>query len=310
MTRTFYDLLNPIILKYVPLTNFTPRKFPPWFNVELKNLVFMKRVYHALWVSTNDLKFFIEFKRLRASAKKLSRKCYKLYIDKVQISCREDPGSFFSYLKLKNKNSSFPEQMTYGTAVSEGPFESVNLFAQFFNSVYSHYDDHDDNIIPFGPFNSCLMINDEDILTNSKFIKEKGSCGSDGIPPVFLKKCLHSLLIPLKIIYQKSLDTATFPNFWKKSFITPVFKNGDRNEVGNYRPISIISVFSKILESIFYTKLYGRVSSLIKINQHGFIKGLSVTTNLSIYTDFYITFISLHRFCVIRQHVQGSRTNN
>ena len=52
------------------------------------------------------------------------------------------------------------------------------------------------------------------------------------------------------------MKTSIFPDDWKKAKVTPIFKAGDRSEVGNYRPISILPIVSKIMERAVHDQLY------------------------------------------------------
>ena len=57
----------------------------------------------------------------------------------------------------------------------------------------------------------------------------------------------------LTTIFQTSLDTATVPSYWREALITPLYKKGPRNIPANYRPISLTSVVSKMLEHIIFS---------------------------------------------------------
>lgn len=85
--------------------------------------------------------------------------------------------------------------------------------------------------------------------------------GTDGIPPLFLKKCSFNLSRPLYHIFNCSLQTGVFPNYWKEGFRKPIFKDGDKSLVNNYRPISVLGVIPKVFESLvcdFLTPLLER----------------------------------------------------
>ena len=73
-------------------------------------------------------------------------------------------------------------------------------------------------------------------------------------------------------IFNLSLEQAIFPDDLKIARVTPVFKAGNENEVGNYRPISILSCFSKILERIMYNRLskYLTTNEILYKKQFGF----------------------------------------
>ena len=60
----------------------------------------------------------------------------------------------------------------------------------------------------------------------------------------------------LFLIFKTSLQQATFPNMLKIAKVTPLFKSGDAENVSYYRSISILPVFSKILERIMYNRIY------------------------------------------------------
>ena len=77
------------------------------------------------------------------------------------------------------------------------------------------------------------------------------------------------------------------PAIRKKSFITPIFKNGNRRNVLNYRPIAMMGSISKVFDAIMADKLVERMLALIVENQHGFVKNESIVTNLINYI-YYI----------------------
>ena len=79
------------------------------------------------------------------------------------------------------------------------------------------------------------------------------SCGIDGIPARFLKDAAAEIKEPITCIVNVSIDTnEEVPNDFKYARIKPLFKKGNRNLVENYRPVSILSVVSKILEKAIY----------------------------------------------------------
>ena len=71
-----------------------------------------------------------------------------------------------------------------------------------------------------------------------------------------IKNCIGALTKPLKHIFNLSLLTGVFPDQLKMARVTPTFKSGEKTTVSNYRPISILPCFSKILERIMYNRLY------------------------------------------------------
>ena len=295
MINKFYIVLNTLIERYIPLRSARARLFPDWFSHDLIYNILQKRFIHFLWKITYDNLLFIEFKRLRAVCKRETRTCYMQYINLIENNCRENPRAFYSFVNNKTAHNSLPSVMHLDDSHSDNINDTINLFAQFFHSSFSssHISSrllHDNDFANFD-----YTFSDSDIIKIVSELKDYGGKGPDGIPNVFVKNCIHSLLIPLRAIFQKSLSSHTFPNIWKLSHIIPIFKKGDKNNIKNYRPISMLSCFSKILESLFYYMLYSEVAPLISTNQHGFVKGLSTVTNLAVHTDYVAQALDQHK---------------
>lgn len=104
--------------------------------------------------------------------------------------------------------------------------------------------------------------------------------GPDEIPAFVVKDCAALFSYPLTVIFNLSLRSHTFPNAWKTSKICPVFKQGKKCDISNYRPISIICNFCKVFESLLFDRIYSHVSNAISPAQHGFMKKRSTISNL------------------------------
>ena len=87
-------------------------------------------------------------------------------------------------------------------------------------------------------------------------LKSKNSSDNDGLSVTFLKKISLSISKPLLHIFSKSLNTGVIPHQLKIAKVIPLFKSGDRSLLDNYRPIALLSSFSKILEKIVCNRLY------------------------------------------------------
>lgn len=72
----------------------------------------------------------------------------------------------------------------------------------------------------------------------------------------------------------------------KTSFVSPIFKSGDKANIMNYRPISLLSAIAKIFDKLICFNLRNQVAHLISPYQHGFTIGKSTITNLLEYTDY------------------------
>ncbi len=116
--------------------------------------------------------------------------------------------------------------------------------------------------------------------------------GPDGVPPIVLKNCASVLTPCLVKLFRLCLSTSTFPSCWKYAYVTPVPEKGARSMPSSYRPIALISCFSKAFKTILNRKFLKHLSSfnLLSDHQYGFRKGRSTGDLLAFLTD------SLSRF--------------
>ena len=70
-----------------------------------------------------------------------------------------------------------------------------------------------------------------------------------------IKLCNKSVVKLLSIIFKNWIDTGTFPDIWKKPNIILVHKEGDKQIVNNYRPVSLLPTFWKILEKLLFNSI-------------------------------------------------------
>ena len=91
----------------------------------------------------------------------------------------------------------------------------------------------------------------------------------------------------LLITHQKSWVSGEVPAAWKLANLIPIYKKGMREDPGNYRPVSLISVPGKIMEKIILgaTERHLQNNAIIRHSQHGFPKGKSCLTNLVSFYD-------------------------
>ena len=91
-------------------------------------------------------------------------------------------------------------------------------------------------------------------LVNST--KSKKNKDHDGIYMYLVKKIIPYLVIPLEHIFNISLQKGVFPDGTKIARVIPLLKNGNINDFANYRPISLLSQFSKIIIRKYLSQRY------------------------------------------------------
>lgn len=130
----------------------------------------------------------------------------------------------------------------------------------------------------------------------------KSDCapGWDGISASLLKSCKDIIVPPLTHIINTCFESGTFPNAFKKSIIHPIYKNGPRDSVNNYRPISILPSLSKIVEKLINKRLthYLEHEKILSESQFGFRSGKSTLQAVSCLTDYVVSNLDHGKKCI------------
>lgn len=143
--------------------------------------------------------------------------------------------------------------------------ESINRQIQFNSYVSRSNTVNKDKFLLF-------PTNEREVQNVIKNLKNTNSSGLDEIKTKVIKICSKHLLTSLTKIINKSFSDGSFPDVLKTSKVLPFFKNGSRKDKNNYRPISLLSVLSKIFEVIFKIRLmiYLKENSILCNEQYGF----------------------------------------
>ena len=103
-------------------------------------------------------------------------------------------------------------------------------------------------------------------------LQSKTSCGHNNISNNLLKKLCMSISYPLEIIFNQSIPQGVFPSLMKIAEVIPPYKGKDHEEIINYRPISLLTTISKLLEKIVYKRVYSFLDhyDVLYQSQYGF----------------------------------------
>ncbi|KAA5655415.1 reverse transcriptase family protein [Pseudomonas aeruginosa] len=204
---------------------------------------------------------------------------------------------FWRFVKSKRSAGDFPNELFLNDRCSSDGSEICNLFNVHFGSAFLTNNTQSASSLSYTPASydlNCVDISSFFISVGKvkQYLKNldisKGA-GPDGIPPVFLRQCYAQLCYPLHLLFNHSLSTKAMPRIWKRSFVVPVFKSGDKHNIANYRPISKICAIPKMFERIVYDFLFPLIRPHIIEQQHGFISHRSTETNLCEFLDYVLS---------------------
>ena len=223
---------------------------------------------------------YLEIKR---KCRKECRKARAQYLNKISED-KDNKKLFWNYVKSKRKDNISCQQLKdkYGKPQSD-PSTKANILNDQFSSVWSTPTNVDHKFRDHGaPDIDELNISIKGVHKLLSNLKPFKATGPDGIPPFILKELAYELAPPFAILFEASLLQGILPSDWTSAFITPIFKKGDPLQASDYRPGSLTSVPSKIMEHIICSHIMRHLErhNVLCDNQHGFRKFRSCESQL------------------------------
>ncbi|MES9882038.1 MAG: reverse transcriptase family protein, partial [Sedimenticola sp.] len=141
---------------------------------------------------------------------------------------------------------------------------------------------------------SIPEINETFVYTFLSNLDLSKATGLDFIGPRLLKISSAHITNSVTYIVNKSITSSTFPKSWKQAKVNPLYKSGAKDEVNNYRPISILPTLSKLIEKWIQRHLMEYLNSfnLLHQTQSGFRAGHSTESALIVLIDHFLQAIN------------------
>ena len=296
MTVKFCSIIDSWLQTNVPRCG--RQASPTWSTPLLRSLRRQKNACQRLLRRSRTRTSQRLFHEASTAYRRLNASLYKSHVLRVQANLRSNPRSFWTFVNSKRKGSGTPTNVYLDNAASKSNSEACELFARHFASVFAHSSASiaectlampsvPADVMDLGTFH----ISANAVEKSASKLKNSFRPGPDGIPAVIFRRCIRSLAQPLARIFNDSFAQQKFPDIWKKTIMFPIHKKGDRRNVINYRGITNLSAGSKLFEIIVNEVLLQHSKQYIAPNQHGFVPGRSVCSNLVEYTSYCISQI-------------------
>ena len=243
--------------------------------------------------STRSPTDLLNFKTVNNQLRSLTRNLKKDYEKQFVQNVKSKPKAFWQYVNSKVKTRpSITELICSDDTVTCSDFEMATLFNNYFSTVFTNEDITSTPAIdPNGspPISESIDFTPDIVLDKIMNMHNNKSPGPDGWPISIIKSVGEFIAIPLSIIFSKSFISGTLPHDWKNAQVTPIHKKGARNNVSNYHPVSLTSIFGKLMETIIKDHLISHLISnnLLSAYQFGFVPGRSCTTQLLHVIDYF-----------------------
>jgi len=299
--REFYRIYNrccPVRTKRVSFN----RLLKPWFNADLMRCINRKhslfREYKQGLISFHA---YNTFKNITTSL--IRRTKFKYYITKFNSMKGNSAGTWklFNSLSGRQKSKTEVSQLHYRDQTVTDPQSIADAFNDFFSSIGRNLDQNIP-VVPESPLDYM-----ENPVPNSFFMQPASpdevcsliqelpmkSCDLKSVPTFIYKHCKTYISPIISDLFNSSIAIGEFPDCLKIARVVPVYKKGDNNSVNNYRPISILTVLSKIFEKLMLRRFmcFIRDNNILCDNQFGFRSKSCTTDAILEFLDY--TFNSL-----------------
>jgi hypothetical protein len=288
----FKSTLLDSIDKHIPSKMTSARFTLPWVNRDIRKLIRKKQRRYNKAKRTNNWKDKENFRDCRRKIDRAIRKEYRRYVSDVIGGSLESNNTkpFWKFIKAKKQHTFGIAPLNSGSGkVATSPVEKAETLNNQFKSVFTV--ENTRSLPPLRNSNTPtinnIQVDVEGVLKLLSSVKVNKATGPDQIPARILKECSSAIAPIFTKIFQKSLDTGTLPKDWREAFITPIYKKGDKANPANYRPVSLTSIPSKLLEHIIHHHIMNHLDqfNLLSDHQHGFRKARSCESQLALTID-------------------------
>ena len=229
-------------------------------NTELKNkFINSRKIFEAALIQSKKTYYYDKFKSCIGNG----RQTYKLL---NELKGKSNERSKFPILTSTQKKFNKPTER-----------DNANVFNEYFSNIGKKVSEHLDKTyepnFPKNPYSMFLTKTDEkEIKEIINKLDDKSSSGYDSISNKIVKAVSASVTPYLVSLINLSIRKGVFPDELKKAKVLPLFKEGSKLEEGNYRPISLLIVWSKIYERVLHNRIYNFFEhfSLFHSKQFGF----------------------------------------
>ena len=274
----------------------------PWLTQGLKTAIKNKNKLYIKYRKHKTSSNLNCYKQYKAEFCKIMKRAERTYYEESFLKCKQNLKKSWSLIKEvinKNKSQKMNTQFIIGNKSTSDPSTISNSFNKHYVNVGPNLAKDIPNSTK-DPLSYIKCSNLHTIVLESASEEEvcriirslKESCaGHDGIHAKVVKQTYRSFITPLTHIINLSLTHGIFPDQLKTARVVPIFKAGDSSLVSNYRPVSILSIFSKIFERLVYNRIIKFMNhyNLFYKLQFGFRQKYSTSLALMFLVDKLVT---------------------
>ena len=290
----FSNIINQIFDETCPVTEvkLKPKELlNPWMTTSLKKSSKRKQKLYDKFLKTRSKQDELNYKTYKNLFQKLLKKVKTNYYSSQLKKYKSNTKKTWEIInevtgRKKLPSDILPKSVNVNNTVVNKKKDICSEFNKYFVNVgpklASQITNCNKNFTDYlgNSYNSTLYDGNltlKEFNNSLSYIKPNKAAGYDDLNSNVILHVIDSIRKPLFHVIDTSVKEGIFPDLLKTSKVIPVFKKDDPSLISNYRPISLIPVFSKIFERVIYNRLYNYLTSnkLLYKKQFGFQKNCS-----------------------------------
>ncbi len=287
----------------------------PWITTGIQKSIKKKEKLYKKWLNSRTSDAELNYKKYKNKFTSIMRAAKNKYYTEKFSELKDNLKKTWCLIKSVINGNKYRNDDVKEIKCGDHLITSKQAVANKFNEYFAHIGQNLAAKIPEADGNYADTITENISVKGSMFVeptnvleitnivndlKPNKSAGYDSYSPMVIKAVMPSVIQPLMEIFNQSLMTGVFPDKLKIARVTPIFKSEDKLIMSNYRPVSVLPVFSKILERLMYNRLlkYFESNSLLSSNQFGFREKHSTYMALASLVDNITKELEQRRHCV------------
>ena len=279
----------------------------PWFNSNIQQAITARNYHWSQYKRAKTEETFQSYISSRNKCKSILRASKAAYYTRCAKALVQRSNSR-SWYKLASrlyrgysKLSSVPPLKSATGTVVRNPVTIANRFNEHFTRFPPSVGSFPNFLPRTGSLLTDVQFTEQEVLTLLNSLNTAKATGPDMVPNVLLRQCSFNICKPLTKLFNKSMSCSALPKEWKHARVSPVYKGkGGRDQVNNYRPISITSNVGKVLESLVNRRLLSYLidNKLITEKQFGFLPKHSTTDQIILILQKWLSHMENNKYTI------------
>ena len=274
-----------IMEECIPQKTIPKKSNLPWLTRDILRVGRRRTLLYRRAKKSGSTRHLQQYKSARNMFVNMLRNAKRVHFNKINNANQK---LFWKTIKYLQKTRSTIPVLTHNGASARNDIDKANMLNEFFKQCFNTTMPPLDQPATQAQFNGeCpteLLCTETEVLKMLQSLDTTKSNGPDGISARMLKSTAHSITPSVTKLFNIPITAGMFPNGWKHTHIIPIPKSSNHSSPTDYRPISLLSILSKLLERHVY--IYGLIADHVETHrplstsQWGFQAGKSTVTAL------------------------------